>query len=115
MTVINDFAALVESFKASAVNNFVAENSCEVDYTALETFLTPGATLIPICSFKRLAGSFDGAVVDYGVGVAARFVALVVFRGGDGPRVIFDSPCRSQNQAASEAENACREFAAESE
>jgi hypothetical protein len=115
VNVINDFAALVESFDPKAVNNFVAENSCETDRTALETFLKPGATLIPVCSFKRLAGSFDGVVVDYGVGAAKRFVALVVVRGGDGPRVIFDSPCRSQNQAASEAENACREFAAESE
>ena len=115
MTVINDFAALVESFDPKAVNNFVAENSCETDSTALETFLKPGATLIPVCSFKRLAGSFDGVVVDYGVGAAKRFVGLVVVRGGYGPRVLWDLSFQSLTNAKFSTIDNCRELAAQSE
>jgi hypothetical protein len=115
VNVINDFAALVESFDPKAVNNFIAERSCETDSTALETFLKPGATLIPVCSFKRLAGTFQGVVVDYGLGAAKRFVGLVVFRGGDGPRVLWDLSFQSLSNASYSAMEACRELAAQSE
>jgi hypothetical protein len=98
-------------------NNFIAERSCETDSTALGTFLTPGATLIPVCSFKRLAGTFEGVVVDYGLGAAKRFVGLVVVRGGDGdgPRVLWDLSFQSLSNASYSAMEACRELAAQSE
>jgi hypothetical protein len=117
VNVINDFAALAESFDPKAVNNFVAERSCETDSAALETFLKPGATLIPVCSFKRLAGTFEGVVVDYGLGAAKRFVGLVVFRGGDGdgPRVLWDLSFRSLTNAKFSTIDNCRELAAQSE
>jgi hypothetical protein len=115
VNVINDFAALVESFDPKAVNNFVAERSCETDSAALGTFLTPGATLIPVCSFKRLAGTFDGAVVDYGLGAAKRFVGLVVFRDSDGPRVLWDLSFQSLTNAKFSTIDNCRELAAQSE
>ena len=80
--------------------------------TSLETFLVPGAALIPVCSIRSLAASFEAVVVSCGVGVSAEFLALVVRREINGPVVVWNSPCRSQTQAKTESENACRSFAA---
>lgn len=110
MSAVNDFAVLVESFKTGEVGNFV---QAEPPKTSLEAFLKPGASQVSVCSIRRSTASFEAIVVDFGIGsVVARFLGLVLRRDKDAPVVVWNLPCRSQNQARSETEAACREFAA---
>ena len=111
MIAVQEFAALVESF--GNVNKVV--DNIPSPKTSLEAFLVPGATLTPVCVIKRLAASFEALTVDCGMGSASKSVALVVRRDKESLVVLWDLLCRSQCQARSEAEAACREFAVNSE
>lgn len=71
------------------------------------------ATSVSVSSIQCLHGTFCGVAVDNGIGAASRFVAAVVKYGVDkAPTIVWRSGCRSLSQAKSEAEDACRSFAA---
>lgn len=118
MSTVEEFAKLVESFMAGKPNTFAQNNLCETpSETSLEAFLLPGATLTPVRSIKCLSATFEALVVDYGLDSSAssRFVALVLKKSkwkNQPQTVVFNFPCRSQSRAKTEAESACREFAA---
>lgn len=92
MSAVNDFAELVETFnKASKVKTLPTTK---------------------VASIKCLAASFDGLVVDFGADNSPRFEAQVVKRTATTSKIIWALSCRSQNQAQTDAEGACRSFAA---
>ena len=92
MSAVNDFAKLVETFDKA----FIVEN--------LPT--------TKVSSIKCLAASFDGLVVDFGADHSPRFEAQVVKRTATTNKIIWALSCRSQKQAQTDAEDACRSFAA---
>ena len=92
MSNIEHFAELVETFNKAP---------------KVETLPTT-----KVASIKCLAASFDGLVVDFGAAHSPRFEAQVVKRTATTNKIIWALACRSQKQAQTDAEDACRSFAA---